>query len=144
MYLKNLLFSVFLFFLIPRLSFANSDSTEIKISKIDYAEFIAKYSINDTSTTVINIFFDKSSNSAMGQMSIFPLTAAIYPLSPFISVSLSLVSLPIFVNGTVILIKYRKKKLYKVLVHYSETYELPKWLRKKVNKSLEKGQYDYD
>ena len=114
------------------------------MSKIDYAEFIAKYSINDTSTTVINIFFDKSSNSAMGQMSIFPLTAAIYPLSPFISVSLSLVSLPIFVNGTVILIKYRKKKLYKVLVHYSETYELPKWLRKKVNKSLEKGQYDYE
>jgi len=44
----------------------------------------------------------------------------------------------------VVWIKYRKKKLQKVLIHYKETKELPNWIRKKVNKSLEKGQFDYE
>jgi hypothetical protein len=49
-----------------------------------------------------------------------------------------------FINGSVILVKYRKKKLQKVLTNYKETKELPNWIRTKVNKSLEKGQFDYE
>ena len=120
----------------------NFDSTEVKARKLDYNDFIAKYSVNDTSSTIINIFFDKKSNSALGQMSIFPVTAAFFPLFPVFSIGMSAVSFPFFVNGSVVLIKYRKKKLQKVLVEYKETRTLPNWVRKKVNKSLDYGRFD--
>lgn len=120
----------------------NTDSVEVKVRKLDYNDFIANYSVNDTSSTIINIFFDKKTNYAMGQMSMFPITAAIFPLFPLLSVGMSAVSFPFFVNGTVILVKYRKKKLQKVLIEYQETRTLPKWVRKKVNKSLDYGRFD--
>lgn len=120
----------------------NTDSIEVKVRKLDYNDFIAKYSINDTSSTIINIFFDKKTNYAMGQMSMLPITVAIFPLFPLLSVGTTVVSLPLFVNGTVVLVKYRKKKLQKVLIEYKETRSLPKWVRKKVNKSLNFGRFD--
>lgn len=134
------------FFLLLNVGYctATEDSTVVKARKLEYSDFIANYSINDTSNTVIDIFFDKRNNTAKGQMSFFPITAAIFPLVPIISIGLSVVTFPMFVNGTVVLVKYRKKKLQKVLIHYKETKELPKWVRKKVNKSLEKGQFDYE
>ena len=136
---------VFVFyFLYIGCSYAVEDSTEVKARKLEYSDFIANYSINDTSNTVIDIFFDKRNNTAKGQLSFFPITAAIFPLVPVISVGLSIVTFPMFVNGSVVWIKYRKKKLQKVLIHYKETKELPNWIRKKVNKSLEKGQFDYE
>lgn len=125
-------------------SYAAEDSTVVKARKLEYSDFIANYSINDTSNTVIDIFFDKRNNTAKGQLSFFPITAAIFPLVPVISVGLSIVTFPMFINGTVVWIKYRKKKLQKVLINYKETHELPNWIRKKVNKSLEKGQFDYE
>lgn len=120
----------------------DNDSVEVKIRHLEYSDFIAKYSVNDTSSTVINIFFDKKSNSALGQMSMFPITAALYPVLPIFSIGLSAVSFPFFVNGSMMLIKYRKKKLQKVLIEYKETRTLPKWIRKKVNKSLDYGRFD--
>ena len=120
----------------------NTDSSQVKARKLDYNDFIAKYSVNDTSSIIINIFFDKKSNSALGQMSIFPVTAAFFPLFPVFSIGMSAVSFPFFVNGSVVLIKYRKKKLQKVLIEYKETRTLPKWIRKKVNKSLDYGRFD--
>ncbi len=78
----------------------------------------------------------------MGQMSMFPITAALYPVLPIFSIGLSVVSFPFFVNGSVMLVKYRKKKLQKVLIEYKETRTLPKWIRKKVNKSLDFGRFD--
>lgn len=132
------------FFLLLNVGYcaASEDSTEVKARKLDYNDFIAKYSVNDTSSTIINIFFDKKSNSALGQMSIFPITAAFFPLFPVFSIGMSAVSFPFFVNGSVVLIKYRKKKLQKVLIEYKETRTLPKWVRKKVNKSLDYGRFD--
>ncbi|MGE0562480.1 MAG: hypothetical protein AB7O47_11720 [Flavobacteriales bacterium] len=118
------------------------DSVEVKPRNMEYSEFIANYSVNDTSSTVINIFFDKKSNSAIGQMSMFPITAALYPVLPIFSIGLSAVSFPFFVNGSLMLVKYRKKKLQKVLIEYKETRTLPKWIRKKVNKSLDYGRFD--
>lgn len=132
------------FFLHIGCSYAAEDSTEVKARKLEYSDFIANYSINDTSNTVIDIFFDKRNNTAKGQLSFFPITAAIFPLVPVISVGLSIVTFPMFINGSVVWIKYRKKKLQKVLINYKETHELPNWIRKKVNKSLEKGQFDYE
>ncbi len=132
------------FFLHIVCSYAAEDSTVVKARNLEYSDFIANYSINDTSNTVIDIFFDKRNNTAKGQLSFFPITAAIFPLVPVISVGLSIVTFPMFINGTVVWIKYRKKKLQKVLVNYKETKELPNWIRKKVNKSLEKGQFDYE
>src|SRR5690606_23357994 len=119
-------------------------STVVKARKLEYSDFIANYSINDTSNTVIDIFFDKRNNTAKGQMSFFPITAAIFLLVPIICIVLSVVTFVMFVNGTVVLVKSLKKKLQKVLIYYKETKELPKWVRKKVNKSLEKGQFDYE
>lgn len=132
------------FFLFIDFSYAAEDSTVVKARKLEYSDFIAIYSINDTSNTVIDIFFDKRNNTAKGQLSFFPITAAIFPLVPVISVGLSIVTFPMFINGSVVWIKYRKKKLQKVLINYKETHELPNWIRKKVNKSLEKGQFDYE
>lgn len=120
----------------------NKDSIDVKVRKLEYNDFIANYSINDTTSTIINIFFDKKNNYAKGQMSMFPITAAIFPLSPLLSVGLSAVSFPFFVNGTIVLIKYRKKKLQKVLIEYKQTRTLPNWLRKKVNKSLDYERFD--
>ena len=119
-----------------------ADSLEKKARELDYNDFIGKYSVNDTSSTIVNIFFDKRTNAALGQMSIFPITAALFPLLPVFSLGLSAVSFPFFVNGSIILVKYRKKKLQKVLVEYQETRKLPKWIRKKVNKSLDYGRFD--
>ena len=132
------------FFLLLNVGYcaASEDSTEVKARKLDYNDFIAKYSVNDTSSTVINIFFDKRNNSAIVQMSMFPITAALYPLFPILSVGMSAVSFPFFVNGSIVLVKYRKKKLQKVLIEYKETRTLPKWIRKKVNKSLDYGRFD--
>lgn len=132
------------FFLHIVCSYAAEDSTVVKARNLEYSDFIANYSINDTSNTVIDIFFDKRNNTAKGQLSFFPITAAIFPLVPVISVGLSIVTFPMFINGSVVWIKYRKKKLQKVLINYKETHELPNWIRKKVNKSLEKGQFDYE
>ena len=103
---------------------------------MDYIDFKA-YSINDTSTIIIDIFFDKAQYSAYSQMSIMPIAMATYLISSSIGIVLTVVSFPFFVNGTYMLIKYRKKKLYKVLIQYRETKELPKWVRRKANKQLD-------
>ena len=108
---------------------------KIKYRKLDYKDF-KKISINDTSDVIIDIFYDKKDNAALGQMSILPITVAIYLISPPISLGLTTISFPIFLNGSYMLIKYRNKKLYDVLNVYSETNILPKWVRKKANRQL--------
>jgi len=117
------------------LSFSQANE-KIKYRKLDYKDF-KQISINDTSDVIIDIFYDKKDNSAIGQMSFLPVTAAIFIISPPISLGLTTISFPLFVNGTYILVKYRKKKLYTVLTTYSKTKQLPNWIRKKANKQLE-------
>jgi hypothetical protein len=112
------------------------EEEKIKYRKLNYNNF-TKYSINDTSAVIIDIFFDKKDNSAISQMSFLPITLAVVVISPTISAGLTVISLPLFMHGSYTLIKYRKKKLYKVLTQYKETGELPHWLRKKANKQLD-------
>ncbi len=121
-------------FLISLSSFAQEE--KIKYRKLKYNDFI-KMSINDTSLATIDIFFDKKDNSAISQMSFLPVTLAIAVISPQISAGLTAISFPLFMNGSYMLIKYRKKKLYKVLTEYKETGQLPNWVRKKANKQLD-------
>lgn len=125
-------------------SFAETDSTEVKARKLSYSDFLAHYSINDTSAAVIEIFFDKKDNNAKGEMSFLPITAGVFFIFPVIGAGLSVVSVPLFIHGSYTLVKYRKKKLVNVLTEYRETQELPKWLRRKVNKSLDSEQYNYE
>ncbi|MGB0882250.1 MAG: hypothetical protein ACPGSO_04810 [Vicingaceae bacterium] len=115
-------------------SFAQEEE-KMKYRKLDYTDF-RKLSINDTSQVIIDLFFDKKDNAGVGQMTFLPITLVIYPVSPVISGALTLVSLPLFINGSYMMVKYRKKKLYMVLTEYSDSGELPKWVRKKANKQL--------
>ena len=121
-------------FLISLTSFSQKE--KIKYRKLNYNDF-TKYSINDTSAVIIDIFFDKKDNSAISQMSFLPITVAVAIISPPISAGLTLISFPLFVNGSYMLVKYRKKKLYKILTEYKETGQLPIWARKKANKQLD-------
>ena len=120
-------------FLITLPSFSQEE--KIKYRKLDYNDFL-KYSVNDTSSVVIDVFFDKKDNTALGQMSFLPISAAIYIISPQLSVGLTLISFPLFVNGSYLLVKYRKKKLFMILNEYKETGYLPNWVRKKAIKQL--------
>jgi len=121
-------------FLISLPSFSQEE--KIKYRKLDYNDFL-KYSVNDTSSVVIDVFFDKKDNTALGQMSFLPISSAVYIISPQLSIGLTLISFPLFVNGSYLLVKYRKKKLFMVLNEYKETGYLPNWVRKKAIKQLE-------
>ena len=70
-------------------------------------------------------------------MSFLPITVAVYIISPQLSVGLTIISFPLFLNGSYLMVKYRKKKLHMVLNDYKETGHLPKWVMKKAKKQLE-------
>jgi hypothetical protein len=124
-------------FSFSKISLAQNETVDvIKARKLTYGDFINKYSINDTSAVIIDIFFDKKENAAYGQMSFLPITTAIYIISPPLSVGLTVISFPVFVNGVYTLVKFRKKKLLKVLLAYKETKSLPNWVRRKANRLL--------
>jgi hypothetical protein len=134
----NKLILLFLFFLLCTTSFSQIDDSEkIKARKLTYSDFI-ELSFNDTSSVVIDVFFLEKERAIYNQMSLFPLTLGLIaiPQTRLIGVGTAFISLPLFLNGNYLLIKYRKKKLYKVLINYKETRTLPMWVRKKSNKLL--------
>lgn len=111
---------------------------KIKYRKLEYSYFKNEFGYNDTALAVMDIYFDKKENAAYGQMSFLPITTVLIfvPHMKGIGILTSAVSLPFFIHGCYILVKYRKKKLHKVLTNYTKKNELPKWLQKKVNKQL--------
>lgn len=126
------------------MAFSPTDTSEVKARKLEYADFIANYSVNDTSATIIYLFFDKKDNSGKGQMVFLPITAGVFLIFPVIGAGLSVVSVPLFINGSYQLIKYRKKKLLKVLEEYRDTRKMPNWLHKKVIKAMNYERYHYE
>ncbi|PCJ23524.1 MAG: hypothetical protein COA97_11415 [Flavobacteriales bacterium] len=133
---KNALFLLSLF--ISLSLFSQIDKSEkIKYRKLPYADF-KKLSVNDTSSAVIDLFFDKKDNAIYNQMSLLPLTIILLAIPPahFVGVGSAAISVPLFINGSYTLVKYRKKKLYMVLTEYKQTQNLPIWVRKKVNRRL--------
>lgn len=117
-------------------AFSQKDSVEIKPRKLSFNDFLAYYSINDTSAAVIELFFDKKDNNAFTEMSLLPISAAVILLSPPIGIGLSAISVPLFVHGSILLIKYNKKKLKRILIEYKKSGYLPEKIRKKANKII--------
>lgn len=105
---------------------------------MNYNDFM-KYSINDTSAVVVDIFLSKKGDAAYGQMSFLPITLvlAVFPPTAVIGVGLTFISAPLFMNGAYMLVKYRNKKLLNVLEEYKNTQSMPNWVRKKANRQLE-------
>lgn len=114
-----------------------ADGEKIKYRKLTYSDF-TKIAVNDTSIAVIDLFFSKKENAVYNQMSLLPLSLVLFAIPPsrLIGVGTAVISVPLFLNGSYTLVKYRKKKLYKVLVNYQTTQTLPKWVRKRANKLL--------
>ncbi len=109
-----------------------------KFRKLQYTDFKNEFGFNDTTLSVMDIYFDKRENAAYGQMSFLPITAglAIIPQTRIIGIATSAVSLPIFIHGCYILTKFSKRNLHKKLSSYTKDKKLPKWLQKKVDKQL--------
>jgi hypothetical protein len=120
-------------------AFSQTDSSKITYRKLTYNDFSSQFSVNDTATVVIDLFFDKKSNAALGQMSFLPITVglAAIPKTRPLGVGLTIVSLPLFINGTMTLIRYRNQKLYKILTEYKETKTMPKWVKRKAVRLLD-------
>ncbi len=127
---------IFVSFLFISSSFAQIDE-KVKARKLSYNDF-QKLSINDTSAAIIDLFFSKKDNAVFNQMSLLPLSVVLITVPPmhFVGVGSLAISVPLFLNGGYILVKYRKKKLYLVLTEYAATKTLPKWVRRKTNRLL--------
>lgn len=117
-------------------AFCQKDSSAIKPRKLSYNDFLVYYSFNDTSAAVVELFFDKKDNNAFTEMSFLPISAAIFLLSPPIGIALSVISFPLFVHGSILLVKYNKNKLKRMLIEYKKSGFLPKNIRKKANKII--------
>jgi hypothetical protein len=118
------------------LSSFSQEEDKIKYRKLVYADFL-KHSINDTSEAIIDIYFDKKYNYGIGQMSLLPINLITYFISPPLATGLAFITVPLFINGSRVLIKYRNKKLVMVLNEYKATGHLPKGLRKIAIRELE-------
>ena len=114
-----------------------ADVEKINYRKLTYSDF-TKIAVNDTSIAVIDLFFSKKENAMYNQMSLLPLSIVLFAIPPsrWMGVGTAVISVPLFLNGSYTLVKYRKKKLYKILVDYQTTQTLPKWVRKRANKLL--------
>lgn len=124
--------------LVNLLSFAQIENSEkIKYRKLSYPDF-KKLSINDTSDAVLDLFFNKTDNAIYTQIILLPISVVltIIPPTHFVGIGSLAISGPLFINGSATLIRYRKKKLYSILLDYKEKRTLPKWARKKANRRL--------
>lgn len=128
-----------LFLLLACSSYGQDGEPEVIPRKLTYNEFMSEYSFNDTSAVVIDLFFEKKDEGAYGQMSFLPVTVAIAAIPKFrpIGIGLTVISFPLFISGCYTLVRYRKKKLYTVLVNYKATKTLPPWVRRRANRILE-------
>ena len=130
---------LFILFGIGSVLFCQTGKTEKVIThKLEYNDFVSDYSFNDTTAVIIDIFFDKKDNAATGEMLFLPITVGLVfiPQTKMIGAGTTLISFPLFLHGSYTLFKYRKRKLYKVLLEYKQTRNLPRWIRRKANKLL--------
>lgn len=138
---KLLLVGLMCCLLTPKSSWAQDGKEEkIKARKLSYKNFKDDYSFNDTTDVIIDLFFDKKNNSAVGQMSFLPIAIAIAIVPPpirVIGVGLTIIAFPLFLNGAYTMYKFRNKKLLMVLTEYKKTGYLPKWVKKKAVNQLE-------
>lgn len=89
-----------------------------KNTKLDYEYYVDQYGTNDTSIAIIELFFDKRNNVAIGKMSFLPVSASVTIIAPPIGVGLSIIASPLFVSGMLTQHKYSHKNLLITLKHY--------------------------
>lgn len=109
-----------------------------KVCKYKYEDF-QELSINDTSDAVIDLFYSKKESALYNQMSLLPLSIilAVAPTpAQVVGLGSFILSGPLFLSGSYKLVRYRKKKLKKVLEEYKEHQTLPSSVRKKTNHLL--------
>ncbi len=121
------------------ISFGQKDNDTTKPRKMSMYDFQLLIS-DDTGSVVIDLFFKKRDQAVFNNMSLLPISVGlcIAPQTRFFGFGTAIITIPLFLNGTYMLTKYSKKKLYNVLTEYMETGHLPPWLRKKANKTLKK------
>ena len=118
-------------------SAGNNDEIKKEEYKLNYEEFINEYGADDTSYAIIELFFEKRQESAAGQMSFLPISAALTPAVPVLGAGAMVVSTPFFINGIIVQSKYSKKKLIAVLNEYKETGHIDRKYQKKINRILD-------
>ncbi len=120
------------------LSVFSQENKELKICKYKHENF-KEFSINDTSDAVIDLFFQKKESAIYNQMSLLPFSiilVAVPTPAQVVGLGSLAISGPLFISGTYTLVRYRKKKLKKVLIEYKEHKTLPKWVKKRTDKLL--------
>lgn len=116
----------------------SQNTKELKVCKYKYEDF-KQLSINDTSDAVIDLFFSKKESAVYNQMSLLPFSiilVAIPTPAQVVGLGSFAISGPLFISGSYTLIRYRKKKLKKVLIEYKEQGTLPSWVKKRTDKLL--------
>lgn len=132
--------NIFLFnciILIGSNCFSQLEKENNKKHKLNYEKFVDQYAIDDTSFSIIDIYFDKRENSAAGRMVTLPVTAATTLVNAPIGLALMIVTAPIFVSGVITRIKYSRKNLLKTLENYQNQHILTVNLKKKVDSFFE-------
>ena len=76
-----------------------------------YEQYIEKYGTDQTSITIIDLFFNKRNYSGIGQMSFLPVSSAVGIIVPPIGLVTMAISTPFFVNGLLVRHKYSHKNL---------------------------------
>lgn len=133
--MKKILF-IILFGLLSSSFYAQEDTLNMPARKLSFNDFMAYYSINDTSAALIEFFFERKETNAVTEMTFLPLSAGIYFLSPTIGITLGVISVPLFLHGTFTLVRFNKKRLKRLLINYQKTGFLPKKMRKKAEKII--------
>ena len=91
-----------------------------------------QYGNNDTSLAIIDLFFGKRNEAAIGKMSFLPITAGVTVVMPPIGLGLSALSSPLFVSGLVTRHRYSHKNLMIALNSYRNRNMLSENFRHKI------------
>jgi hypothetical protein len=113
----TLLFSIIIFLSVNCIA-KKHKTKKNKHPKLSYHEYIDQYGNNDTSIAMINLFFHKRNETAIGKMSFLPVAASITVILPPIGLGLSALSSPLFISGLITRSRYSHKNLLIALKNY--------------------------
>jgi hypothetical protein len=102
-----------------------------------YEQYIEKYGNDQTSITIIDLFFNKRNLSGIGQMSFLPVSSAVGIIVPPIGLVTMAISTPFFVNGLLVRHKYSHKHLLIALEYYQSKRLLSERFKKEITKSIQ-------
>ena len=107
-----------------------------KNPKLSYKEYINQYGNNETSIAIINLFFEKRNETAIGKMSFLPITAGITIILPPIGLGLSALTSPLFISGLITRSQYSHKNLLIALKNYHNTNMFSENFKHKISEQI--------